>query len=125
MSGVDLAQNAENQFNGVNCGIMDQFAIAMGKKDHAIFLDTAVLEYEYVPMEMGGYAFVIACSNKKRGLADSAYNTRRSECETALQELQQVVKVDTLGVSERRGVRAVQGRDQGSGACAQSPSCGL
>ncbi|MEI3240222.1 MAG: galactokinase [Lachnospiraceae bacterium] len=92
-----IGQYSENHYNGVNCGIMDQFAVAMGKKNHAIYLDTATLEYEYAPLELGNARIVIACSNKKRGLADSAYNTRRSECETALQELQQVVKVDTLG----------------------------
>ena len=92
-----IGQYSENHYNGVNCGIMDQFAVAMGKKNHAIYLDTATLEYEYAPLELGDARIVIACSNKKRGLADSAYNTRRSECETALQELQQVVKVGTLG----------------------------
>ena len=92
-----IGQYSENHYNGVNCGIMDQFAVAMGKKNHAIYLDTATLEYEYAPLELGDARIVIACSNKKRGLTDSAYNTRRSECETALQELQQVVKVDTLG----------------------------
>ena len=92
-----IGQYSENHYNGVNCGIMDQFAVAMGKKNHAIYLDTATLEYEYAPLELGDARIVIACSNKKRGLADSAYNTRRSECETALQELQQVVKVETLG----------------------------
>ena len=92
-----IGQYSENHYNGVNCGIMDQFAVAMGKKNHAIYLDTATLEYEYAPLELGDARIVIACSNKKRGLADSAYNTRRSECETALQELQQVMKVDTLG----------------------------
>ena len=100
MSGVDLAllaQKAENQFNGVNCGIMDQFAIAMGKKDHAIFLDTAVLEYQYVPIQMEGVRLVIACSNKKRGLADSKYNERRSECEAALAQLQKVRPLESLG----------------------------
>ncbi len=100
MTGVDLAllaQKAENQFNGVNCGIMDQFAIAMGKKDHAIFLDTAVLEYQYVPIQMEGVRLVIACSNKKRGLADSKYNERRSECEAALAQLQKVRPLESLG----------------------------
>lgn len=92
-----IGQYSENHYNGVNCGIMDQFAVAMGKKNHAIYLDTATLEYEYAPLELGDARIVIACSNKKRGLADSAYNTRRNECETALQELQQVVKVETLG----------------------------
>ncbi len=92
-----IGQYSENHFNKVNCGIMDQFAIAMGKKDHAIFLDTADLSYEYAPIALAGAKIVIACSNKKRGLGDSKYNERRSECETALAELQQVVKVKTLG----------------------------
>ena len=92
-----IGQFSENKFNKVNCGIMDQFAIAMGKKDHAIFLDTATLAYEYAPIRLEGAKIVIACSNKKRGLGDSKYNERRSECETALAELQQVVKIRTLG----------------------------
>lgn len=92
-----IGQYSENKFNKVNCGIMDQFAIAMGKKDNAIFLDTADLSYEYAPIVLKGAKIVIACSNKKRGLGDSKYNERRSECETALAELQQVVKIDTLG----------------------------
>ncbi len=92
-----IGQFAENNFNGVNCGIMDQFAIAMGKKDHAIFLDTADLSYTYAPVKMAGAKIVIACSNKKRGLGDSKYNERRSECETALAELQKVVEIGGLG----------------------------
>lgn len=92
-----IGQYSENHFNKVNCGIMDQFAIAMGKKEHAIFLDTADLTYEYAPIALAGAKIVIACSNKKRGLGDSKYNARRSECETALAELQQVVKIKTLG----------------------------
>ena len=72
-------------------------AIAMGKKDNAIFLDTATLEYEYAPIHLENAKIVIACSNKKRGLGDSKYNERRSECETALAELQKVVKIDSLG----------------------------
>lgn len=92
-----IGQFSENRFNKVNCGIMDQFAIAMGKTDNAIFLDTADLSYEYAPIALKGAKIVIACSNKKRGLGDSKYNERRSECETALAELQQVVKVQTLG----------------------------
>lgn len=92
-----IGQYSENKFNGVNCGIMDQFAIAMGKKDHAIFLDTADLSYTYAPIKLSGVKLVIACSNKKRGLGDSKYNERRSECETALSELQKVVKIKSLG----------------------------
>lgn len=100
VSNQDLAligQFSENKFNGVNCGIMDQFAIAMGKKDHAIFLDTADLSYTYAPVKLEGAKIVIACSNKKRGLGDSKYNERRSECETALAELQTVIDIEGLG----------------------------
>ncbi len=100
VSNQDLAligQYSENNFNGVNCGIMDQFAIAMGKKDNAIFLDTADLSYTYAPISLKGAKLVIACSNKKRGLGDSKYNERRSECETALAELQTVVDIRGLG----------------------------
>ncbi len=92
-----IGQYSENKFNGVNCGIMDQFAIAMGKVGHAIFLDTATLEYEYAPINLENAKIVIACSNKKRGLGDSKYNERRSECETALAEIQTVRDINSLG----------------------------
>ncbi|MDF2513679.1 MAG: galK, partial [Herbinix sp.] len=92
-----LGQYAENKFIGVNCGIMDQFAIAMGKKDNAIFLDTADLSYEYAPLDLGGAKIIIMNTNKKRGLGDSKYNERRSECEAALADLQKVVAIKTLG----------------------------
>jgi galactokinase len=92
-----IGQFSENKFNGVNCGIMDQFAIAMGKAGHAIFLDTATLEYTYAPIQLEHAKIVIACSNKKRGLGDSKYNERRNECETALEEIQQVVGINSLG----------------------------
>ena len=92
-----IGQFSENKFNGVNCGIMDQFAIAMGKACNAIFLDTASLKYEYAPIKLENAKIVFSCSNKKRGLGDSKYNERRSECETALAELQKVVKIDSLG----------------------------
>ena len=92
-----IGQYAENNFNKVNCGIMDQFAIAMGKESNAIFLDTADLSYEYAPIALKGAKIVIACSNKKRGLGDSKYNERRSECETALEELKQAVDIHSLG----------------------------
>ncbi len=92
-----IGQFSENKFNGVNCGIMDQFAIAMGKKDHAIFLDTADLSFEYAPISLEGAKIVIACSNKKRGLGDSKYNERRSECEQALAEIQTKKNIATLG----------------------------
>lgn len=92
-----IGQYSENKFNGVNCGIMDQFAIAMGKKDHAIFLDTATLEYTYAPIVLKDAKIVISCSNKKRGLGDSKYNERRAECEKALEELQQYAGISSLG----------------------------
>lgn len=92
-----IGQYSENHFNGVNCGIMDQFAIAMGKKDSAIFLDTADLTYEYAPVKLEEAKIVIGCTNKKRGLGDSKYNERRSECEMALSELQKVVDIKSLG----------------------------
>ena len=100
LSMIDLSligQFAENNFNGVNCGIMDQFAIAMGKKDHAIFLDTSDLSYQYAPLKLEGARIVIICSNKKRGLGDSKYNERRAECEKALEELQTRLSIKSLG----------------------------
>lgn len=100
VSNQDLAligQYSENQFNGVNCGIMDQFAIAMGKKDCAIFLDTADLSYEYAPIKFEGAKLVIGCTNKKRGLGDSKYNERRAECEQALADLQRELDIKSLG----------------------------
>lgn len=91
-----IGQFSENQFNGVNCGIMDQFAIAMGKEGHAIFLDTSTLEYEYAPIKLEHAKIVISCSNKKRGLGDSKYNERRQECETALRNIQTKKKINSL-----------------------------
>ena len=100
LSMIDLAllgQYAENKFNGMNCGIMDQFAIAMGKENQAIFLDTADLSYEYAPIEMKGAKIVIAASNKKRKLTDSKYNERRAECEEALADIQKQMDIKALG----------------------------
>lgn len=100
VANVDLAligQYAENNYNGMNCGIMDQFASAMGKKDNAIFLDTADLSYEYAPIVLKGAKVVVTNSKVKHSLVNSAYNQRRSECETALAELQKVVDVKGLG----------------------------
>ena len=92
-----LGQKAENKYIGVNCGIMDQFIIANGKKDCAIFLDTANLEYEYAPVKLENAKIVIMNTNKKRGLGDSKYNERRAECEEALKELQQKLNIKSLG----------------------------
>ena len=91
-----IGQYSENNYNGVNCGIMDQFSIAMGKKKQAIFLDTDTLNFNYVPVKLKGAKIVISCSNKRRGLGDSKYNERRSECETALAELQKEISIDSL-----------------------------
>ncbi|AOT71581.1 galactokinase [Geosporobacter ferrireducens] len=94
---VKLSQKSENEFNGVNCGIMDQFACGMGKKDHAILLDTNTLKYTYVPAKLEGISIVIANTNKRRDLAASKYNERRSECECALEVLQKKLNISSLG----------------------------
>ena len=91
-----LSQKAENEYAGVNCGIMDQFASAMGKKDHAVLLNCATLEYEYVPLQLGEYCLVVANCNKPHNLVESKYNVRRQEVETALKEIQKVKKVNNL-----------------------------
>lgn len=91
-----LGQQAEHEFCGVNCGIMDQFAAAMGKENHAIYLDTDTLEYEYIPVKLNGVKIVLANSNRKHSLADSKYNERRQECEIALKELQAVIGIENL-----------------------------
>ena len=91
-----LSQKAENEYAGVNCGIMDQFASAMGKKDHAVLLNCATLEYEYVPLQLGEYCLVVANCNKPHNLVESKYNVRRQEVETALKEIQKIKKVNNL-----------------------------
>ncbi len=93
---VKLSQKAENQFVGVNCGIMDQFAVTMGKENHAIFLDCYTLDYELVPLMMKGHKLIISNTNKRRGLADSKYNERRSECESAVEMLKKKVDIENL-----------------------------
>ena len=96
---VDIAcigQEAENGFIGMNCGIMDQFASAMGKKGQAIFLDTATLEYQYVPLRLEGCKIVVTNSNKPHSLVSSHYNERRQECEKALSDLQKALPVSAL-----------------------------
>jgi galactokinase len=81
---VKIGQKAENKFVGVNCGIMDQFAVGMGKIGHAIFLNCDTLDYNLIPLDINGYKLVIANTNKERGLADSKYNERVSECQKAV-----------------------------------------
>lgn len=100
VSMVDIAligQYSENKFNGMNCGIMDQFASAMGKADNAIFLDTATLEYDYAPIKLPDAKIVITNSKVKHALVDSAYNDRRSSCERALNALQGLTDIKALG----------------------------
>ena len=100
LSMLDLAligQYSENNFNGCNCGIMDQFAVAMGKKDNAMFLDTSDLSYQYAPINLKDEKIVIINSKVKHSLVDSAYNERREQCATALKELQNKLDIKTLG----------------------------
>ncbi len=100
VTNVDLAcigQYSENNYNGMNCGIMDQFASAMGKKDNAIFLDCNTLNFEYAPIVLNGYKIVVTNSKVKHSLVDSAYNERRAFCEKALEELKTVTDINTLG----------------------------
>lgn len=103
-----LCQRAENRFVGVNCGIMDQFAVALGKRDHAILLNCDSLDYEYAPLKLEGVSIIIGNTKKPRGLADSKYNERRSECESALKDLQ------------KAGVLSPEGQPL-SGLCQLSP----
>ena len=94
---VKLGQKTENDFVGLNSGIMDQFAVGMGKKDNAIFLDCNTLEYKYMPLELGDYEIVIMSTNKKHSLAGSAYNERVAQCQEAVKRLQQKLDIQTLG----------------------------
>ncbi|EOT42466.1 galactokinase [Enterococcus columbae] len=94
---VKIGKKVENEFIGVNSGIMDQFAIGMGKKDHALLLDTNTLEYEVIPAAFGEYVVAIMNTNKRRELADSKYNERRAECEEALRRLQTKLAIQSLG----------------------------
>lgn len=86
-----MSQKSENTYNGVNCGIMDQFASSLGKKDNAILLNCKTLEYEYIPLELGEYSMVISNCNKPRSLQESKYNERRAEVEEALEKLQTII----------------------------------
>ena len=93
---VKASQRAENRFVGVNCGIMDQFAVGLGRKDAAIRLKCDTLEYELVPVVLGDYRLIIANTNKRRGLADSKYNERRGECDRAVEELSKAGRIEFL-----------------------------
>jgi galactokinase len=94
---VKLGKKVENEFIGVNSGIMDQFAVGMGKENCGILLDCHTLKYEYAPLNLTGYKIIIMNTNKRRELSDSKYNERRSECEAALERLQQVKEIYSLG----------------------------
>jgi galactokinase len=94
---VRMSQKAENEFVGMNCGIMDQFAVGFGKKGHAIYLNCDTLDYENVPLVLNDFALVITNTNKRRGLTDSKYNERRGECERAVKYLQKYKKIRNLG----------------------------
>lgn len=94
---VKMGQKTENDYIGVNSGIMDQFAVGMGKADQAILLDTNTMKYQYSPVKLGSHLIVIMNTNKRRELQDSKYNQRRSECEAALAKLQQQLPIKTLG----------------------------
>jgi galactokinase len=98
-SPVEIAvygKEVENKYIGVNCGIMDQFVIAVGKANHAILLDTATLAYEAVPLRLDEYEILICNSKVKRGLVDSKYNERRADCDAAVRELKRHVDIDYL-----------------------------
>ncbi|MBZ5750864.1 galactokinase [Metabacillus rhizolycopersici] len=97
VSMVKMSQQAENEFIGVNCGIMDQFAIGMGKEDHAVLLNCQTLDFTYTPLRLQDASLIIANTNKQRGLADSKYNERRGECERALKDLQVELSIYSLG----------------------------
>jgi galactokinase len=100
---VKMSQRAENEFVGMNCGIMDQFAVGFGKKDHAIFLNCDTLASENVPLVLNGYSLIITNTNKRRGLTDSKYNERRGECDKAVELLQtykRIHNLSQLGIDE-------------------------
>ncbi|MER2064671.1 MAG: galactokinase, partial [Alkalibacterium sp.] len=94
---VKLGMRTENEFLGLNSGILDQFAVGMAKAGYAMLLDTNTLEYEHVPVELPDHKIVIMNSMTRRELVDSEYNTRREQCEAALKQLQDVVDVNALG----------------------------
>src|SRR5690625_1647629 len=103
---VKLGQKVENEYIGVNSGIMDQFAIGMGKQDHAILLNCQTLEHEYAPIRLNDYVIMIINTNKQRTLAGSKYNERREQCEQALADLQTALPVQSLGELSREQFEA-------------------
>ncbi|MBE0668472.1 MAG: galactokinase [Bacteroidales bacterium] len=100
---VKMSQRAENMFVGMNCGIMDQFAVGFGKKDHAINLNCDTLEYRYAPLKLGDRRIIITNTNKRRGLTDSKYNERRAECDRAVELIaphHEIKNLSDLGISD-------------------------
>ncbi|WVP33565.1 galactokinase [Bacillus licheniformis] len=108
ISMVKLGQKVENEYIGVGSGIMDQFAIGMGKKDHAILLDCRTLDYTYAPFVLKEHDVIIINTNKQRTLAGSKYNERRAQCEEALGDLQQELSIASLGELTMEGFEAHQ-----------------
>jgi galactokinase len=94
---IHLCKKAENEFIGVNCGIMDQFAVGQGRKEHAIFLDCGTLDFRLVPVRVPGYRLVITNTSKKRGLGESKYNERVEECRKAVAFLAKSLEINSLG----------------------------
>ena len=105
---VKMSQKAENEFVGMNCGIMDQFAVGFGKKDHAIFLNCDTLFFENVPIILDGCSLIITNTNKRRGLTDSKYNERRSECEKAVELLQSYKPIRNLSELNIADIRILE-----------------
>ena len=93
---IQLGQQVENNYIGVNSGIMDQFAIGKGKKDHAILLNCQTLDYHYAPIQLDDHVIMIINTNKQRTLAGSKYNERRAQCEQALADLQKELSIESL-----------------------------
>ena len=99
-----LCKEVENDFVGVKCGIMDQFSVATGKKEHAVILNCETLEHEFVPVITGDYGFVIINSNKRRELAGSKFNERKAECEIALKAIQRHKSINSLGEATKEDI---------------------
>ena len=105
---VKMSQKAENEFVGMNCGIMDQFAVGFGKKDHAIFLNCDTLYFENIPLILNNYSLIITNTNKRRGLTDSKYNERRSECDKAVELLQAYKTIRNLSELNTGEIRLLE-----------------
>ena len=88
---IRLSKKTENEYIGVNCGVMDQFIIGMGKKEHSILLNTLTMDYKYVKFNLDEYSIIIGNTNKRRGLASSKYNERFLECQKALEQMKKVI----------------------------------